>query len=78
MLGMTQKRFAAGYVFGMAVTADGCDYGACAPALLAQALLCQHVHLPAVWARSGMHWLMSFFIFAPDADTAGRAVYVHM
>ena len=45
---------AAGNVSGLAVSTDGGDSGACTPTPLAQALLCQHLHLCTVWLGSGM------------------------
>ncbi len=61
----TCKAYAAGDVSGLVVTADGGDSGACPPTPLAQALLCQHVHLCTVWFGSGtlpMHSLVPLIV----------------
>jgi hypothetical protein len=48
------KACAAGHMSGLVVTTDGGDSGTRPPTPLAQALLCQHVHLCPVWFGPGM------------------------
>lgn len=54
ILGVSDRLcMSAGNVLGLAGSTDGGDYGACQPASLVQALLCQYLYLCAVWLRPG-------------------------